>query len=41
MVQEMSKNKKLSENFKKFKSQNSLTAEELNEINLNDLWKEK
>tara|TARA_Y100000590_G_scaffold67867_1_gene73905 strand:- start:6614 stop:10708 length:4095 start_codon:yes stop_codon:yes gene_type:complete len=38
-VQEMSKNKKLSENFKKFKSQNSLTAEELNEINLNDLWK--
>ena len=38
-IQEMSKNKKLSENFKKFKSQDILTSEELEEINLNDLWK--
>ena len=38
-IQEMSKNKKLSEDFKKFKSQDILTSEELEEINLNDLWK--
>ena len=38
-IQEMSKNKKLSENFKKFKSQDILASEELEEINLNDLWK--
>ena len=38
-IQEMSKNKKLSENFKKFKSQDILTSKELEEINLNDLWK--
>jgi len=40
-VHEISKNKKLSEDFKKFKSQSSLTSEQLNEINLNDLWKLK
>ena len=38
-IQEMSKNKKLSENFKKFKSQDILASEELEELNLNDLWK--
>ena len=38
-IQEMSKNKKLSENFKKFKSQDILASDELKEINLNDLWK--
>ena len=35
-IQEMSKNKKLSENFK---NQDTLASEELEEINLNDLWK--
>jgi len=40
-VQEMIKNKKLSENFKKFKSQSSIDEEEMEEINLNDLWKLK
>jgi len=38
-VQEMSKNKKLKEGLKKFKNQQSLTTEELKEINLNELWK--
>ena len=38
-VLEMSKNKKLSENYSKFKTQSALSTEELNEINLNDLWK--
>ena len=38
-VLEMSKNKKLSESFKKFKSQSILSTDELNEISLNDLWK--
>jgi len=38
-IQEMIKNKKLSENFKKFKSQSNLTPNDLETINLNDLWK--
>jgi len=38
-IQEMIKNKKLSENFKKFKNQSSLTPNDLEAINLNDLWK--
>ena len=38
-VLEMSKNKKLSENYSKFKTQSALSTEELNQINLNDLWK--
>ncbi len=38
-IQEMIKNKKLSENFKKFKNQSSLTPSDLESINLNDLWK--
>jgi len=38
-VLEMSKNKKLSENYSKFKTQSTLSIEELNQINLNDLWK--
>ena len=40
-VFEMSKNKKLSESFKKFKSQSMLSTDELNEISLTDLWKLK
>jgi len=40
-IQEMIKNKKLSEGFKKFKSQNSLSADQLEVITLNDLWKMK
>jgi len=40
-IYEMSKNKKISENFKKFKSQSSLTPDDLESINLNDLWKLK
>ncbi len=38
-VLEMSKSKKLRENFKNYKSQSSISLEELNEISLNDLWK--
>jgi len=38
---EMSKNKKLSENFKKFKNQSTPTIEEFNDTTLNDLWKIK
>ena len=40
-VLEMSKNKKLSEGFKKFKNQNNPTTEEIELLNLNDLWKLK
>jgi len=40
-VQEMSKNKKISENFKKFKNQSTINEKELEEINLNDIWKLK
>ena len=38
-VLEMSKNKKLSEDFKKFINQSIPSTQELNEINLYDLWK--
>ena len=40
-LQEMSKDKKLSENFKKFQSQSSLSASDLDEISLSDQWKLK
>jgi DNA-directed RNA polymerase subunit beta len=40
-VLEMSKNIKISENFKKFKNQSLLSIEELNEISVYDLWKLK
>jgi len=36
---EMIKNKKLGNDFKKFKAGNNITQEDLNDINLNDFWK--
>jgi len=38
-VQEMSKNKKLSETYKKLESDNIIPSEELESLSLNDLWK--
>ena len=38
-AKEMIKNKQLSESIKKFKAQNILTSEQLDEITLNDIWK--
>ena len=38
-VKEMSKNKKLRENFKKLKNQSNINEKELEDININDLWK--
>ena len=40
-AQEMIKNKKISEGFKKFKAQTNLTPEELKEMSINDFWKLK
>jgi len=40
-ILDMSKNKKLSDNFKKFKNQSTMSANDLDEISLNDLWKLK
>ena len=38
-AQEMIKNKKIKENFKKIKIQDNLTTEDLKNISLNDIWK--
>jgi len=38
-IEEMSKNKKLTTNFKKFKSGENLVIEDLKDLTLNDLWK--
>tara|TARA_Y100000590_G_scaffold455279_1_gene603623 strand:+ start:497 stop:4591 length:4095 start_codon:yes stop_codon:yes gene_type:complete len=40
-AQEMIKNKKINESFKKFKAQSNLTPEDLKEMSLNDFWKLK